>query len=125
MPDRVVVDASALAAVIFHEPKESEVLDALKSSEWFAPSLIDYEMASIARAKLLKHENLADEIRLAFNTFCRIQFQRVRVNYGEVVELALQKKLTTYDASYLWLSSTLKCQLLTLDAELAKAWEGK
>ena len=124
MQDRVVIDASALAAVIFHEPKESTVIDALKSKEWFAPSLIDYEMASIARAKILKHQDLADEIRTAFRTFCRIQFQRVRVNYVEVVELALKKKLTTYDASYFWLATTLKCQLLTLDTELKKVYEG-
>ena len=123
MQDRIVVDASALAAVVFHEPREMEVIGILKSNEWFAPSLIDYEMASIARSKILKHSELANEIRTAFYTFSRIKFQRVRVDYADVIDLALKKNLTTYDASYLWLSSALRCTLLTLDAKLSKAAE--
>lgn len=123
MQARIVVDASALAAVIFHEPKEKDVIGVLKSSQWFAPSLIDYEMASIARSKILKHQKLEKEIRGAFKMFSKIRFQRVRVDYTEVVELAIRKSLTTYDASYLWLAFTLNCKLLTLDTKLAEAAE--
>jgi len=123
MLDRLVVDASALAAVIFHEPKETEVTSILQRTEWFAPSLIDYEIASIARKKILKHPKLENEIRAAFQTYSRIKFQRIRVDFADVIDLALKRNLTTYDASYLWLASMLKCKLLTLDAKLGKVAE--
>jgi predicted nucleic acid-binding protein len=39
----------------------------------------------------------------------------------EVIDLATQARLTTYDASYLWLTRKTGGELVTLDKRLLKA----
>jgi predicted nucleic acid-binding protein len=39
------------------------------------------------------------------------------------VQIALKRRLTAYDASYLWLAAELGASLLTLDAALTRAWK--
>ncbi len=39
----------------------------------------------------------------------------------EVIALAERSKLTVYDSSYLWLAQSLRAELVTLDAALARA----
>lgn len=43
----VVVDASALAAFVFHEPKRLDMLERFEGVTLRAPQLLDYEMANI------------------------------------------------------------------------------
>jgi len=51
----------------------------------------------------------------------RLAIEEVTVEHGEMIALALTAKLTTYDASYLWLAQKLKSELVTLDKELKLA----
>jgi predicted nucleic acid-binding protein len=46
---------------------------------------------------------------------------QTEVNLAEVLILAEQTGLTSYDASYLWLARRLNAELVTLDKQLAKA----
>ncbi len=43
------------------------------------------------------------------------------VDYAAVVAVAQQTALTAYDAAYLWLARHLDAELVTLDADLARA----
>jgi len=43
------------------------------------------------------------------------------VHVVEVIDLALTTRLTTYDASYLWLARQLDADLVTLDTRLGRA----
>jgi predicted nucleic acid-binding protein len=52
MPVRIVVDASALAAVLFGEPEAPEVAEQLGDSALVAPTLFSYEIANICWKKL-------------------------------------------------------------------------
>jgi predicted nucleic acid-binding protein len=38
-------------------------------------------------------------------------------------KMALRRRLTAYDASYLWLAMELGASLLTLDSALMRAWK--
>jgi len=50
-----------------------------------------------------------------------LDIERRTVPAPDVVELALDSGLTTYDASYLWLARELGASLATLDAGLRAA----
>ncbi len=50
MPAKVV-DASVLAAWCFREPRAQEALELMRGSDLYAPSLLAYELASIAKRK--------------------------------------------------------------------------
>ena len=52
--------------------------------------------------------------------FPSLAIQQAEVNHSQVIELARVNKLTTYDASYLWMASKLQAELVTLDKKLIR-----
>ncbi|MBS0275318.1 MAG: type II toxin-antitoxin system VapC family toxin [Proteobacteria bacterium] len=116
-----VVDTSALAAIVFAEPRARDAEDLLQESKLFAPSLIRFEMAHICVKKMRERPKDSDLILSQFALSQRIPIQIVQVDYTEVVLLARKFKLSAYDASYLWLAREMNIPLITLDKDLRKA----
>jgi predicted nucleic acid-binding protein len=56
----------------------------------------------------------------AHRLFGRMDINQTEVDLTEVVILAQQTGLTSYDASYLWLARRLQAELVTLDMQLAR-----
>ena len=113
-----VVDASALGAVAFGEPTAEEVAGRLAGAELYAPTLLAYELTSIARKKATRYPDQRAAITWALEQALRLDIQRVDVDQPAVLELALEAGLTSYDAAYLWLARRLGASLVTLDAAL-------
>ncbi len=120
MPVRVV-DASALGALVFGEPRAGEIAEALGDSPMAAPALIWFELASICRRKIKAHPGQREQILGAFLMAGRMALDIVEVDHRDVVALAEETGITTYDASYLWLARRLKGELITLDRKMGKA----
>jgi predicted nucleic acid-binding protein len=123
MPVRIV-DASAMGALIFGEPKAREIAKALEDSQMAAPALIWFELASICLRKIITHPAQGDQILRAFNLARELPIQIVEVDHWAVVTVAYETGLTTYDASYLWLARHLRGELVTLDRKLRRATSG-
>jgi len=62
-----VVDASALGALVFGEPKAEEIAKALADAPMTAPALIWFELASICLRKLKAHPIQEKQILKAFD----------------------------------------------------------
>jgi len=120
MPVRVV-DASAIGALLFGEPKAEEIVDALGDAPLAAPALLWFEVASICLKKVNAHENKTEDILSAFNLMDQLLIQGVEVEHQKVVQMARKLGLTTYDASYLWLALRLNGDLVTLDEKMREA----
>jgi predicted nucleic acid-binding protein len=120
MPVRVV-DASALGALVFGEPKAEEMANVLSTGTIVAPALLWFELASIALRKMVIHPKQKDDILNAFHLGRRLAVEVVEVDHSKVIELARKANLTSYDASYLWLALHLGGELVTLDRKLRKA----
>ena len=116
-----VVDASALGAVAFGEPDAEAIAGQLAGEDLFAPSLVAYELASVARKKALARPEQREAIAWGLEQVLTLDVQRIDVDQPAVLELALEAEITTYDAAYLWLARQLDASLVTLDAELAAA----
>jgi predicted nucleic acid-binding protein len=116
-----VVDASALGALVFAEPKAEKIARDLEGSSLVAPALIWFEVASICLKKVTIHPSQREEILTAFSLAGELGIQIVDVDHRAVVELARKTGLTTYDASYLWLAQQVGGKLVTLDDKLQKA----
>jgi predicted nucleic acid-binding protein len=123
--DAAVVDASALGAILFNEPEGPALAQRLGGAALVAPGLLLYEIASVCVTKIRRHRHLRDNLFAAFALLERFDIEFVDVDHREVVALADRSGLTAYDASYLWLARRLDAALITLDAELAAAMEGK
>ena len=123
---RVVVDASAMAAVVFQEPAFEDVVRELEGATVYAPTLLKFELANVAVIKARRHPTRAAQIftalALALDDGSDLVWRDV--DASDVALLAVATKTTAYDASYLWLAGTLGADLVTLDRRLAAASRG-
>jgi len=116
-----VVDASALAAILFGEPRAAEVASRLGDALLFAPTLLRYEIASVCLKKLALYLKRRRAILKALSFLDELDLREMEVSADEVVILPRRKNLTAYDASYLWLARSLDLELVTLDQKLARS----
>ena len=118
-----VVDASALATIVFLEPAAAAARDRLKRHQLVAPRLLVYELMNAAVKKLRKHP---DQDGLICGGLSKALGEEFDISWSdidpdEVLNLATETGLTAYDASYLWLARYLHAELVTLDAALETA----
>lgn len=116
-----VVDASALAALLFGEPRAEDVASRLGASRLAAPTLLRYELASVCRKKIAAHPELRATLLGALGLVERLDIDEIDVPGEPIVELARRTRLTVYDAAYLWLARELRLELVTLDSTLEGA----
>lgn len=116
----LVVDASAIAAIVFGEPTGKTVAAHLEDESLVAPALIDYELANIAWKKIRRHPTQHLQVTAAISAMQRLTITRLPVQIDEVLSLAVDTGLSAYDASYLWLAMSRDLELVTLDNELAR-----
>ncbi len=125
MSSVVVVDASALAAVAFQEPEWGAVRTALEGRALVVPRLLAYELTNVAAMKLRRHPANAALIRAGLEGVLADDFAIYWSDVDHMAVLALAEKtgLKSYDASYLWLAMHLEADLVTLDADLQRAYQ--
>jgi predicted nucleic acid-binding protein len=119
-----VVDASALAALLFGEPEAEAIASQLGDARLVAPSLLGFELTNVCLIKSRRHPEQRSSLTAAFGLRARLAVEEVAVDHDGALELALTTGLTAYDASYLWLTRQLGAELVTLDKQLATAAEG-
>ncbi len=114
----LVVDCSALAAVLFDEPERDSAALAMAGKALFAPDLLIHEMASVALKKSAAgHTELAQQ---ALADLAALEITRCRVDVVALFELAERTGLTAYDAAYLQLALDMRAPLATFDRKLGK-----
>lgn len=116
-----VVDASALAALLFGEPEAEAIAGRLDGGRLVAPNLLAFELANVCLVKCRRHSGQREALLAGLKMRGQLSVEEVTVDHGAVVELALERGLTAYDASYLWLARQLEAELVTLDKALDKA----
>ncbi len=118
---RCVLDASAVAAVLFREPGGERVLRVLPATGWAAPPLLPIEIANVARHKVRSRRMGRTDAEKLLATLDRWGIRRVDVGWRDAWDLASRHDLTLYDAAYLHLAASRDVPLITLDAELRVA----
>ena len=116
-----VVDASALAAILFGEPEAESVASQLGDSNLRAPVLIEYELANVCLIKCKRNPEQREALIRAFDLRREFDLEYMNVDLDGTLRLAAETGLTVYDASYLWLTRTLGSALVTLDRQLLRA----
>lgn len=107
----------------FGEPGGEAWSERLDGAALFAPSLLRYELESVARKKCRAHPDQGRAILLAVSLALDPRRGIVWIDPDplDVVLLATATGLTTDDASYLCLAGMLDADLVTRDASLAAA----
>ena len=116
-----VIDASALAAIVFAEPDGGKVIQEIEDDELVAPTLLPLELANVCLTKMRRYPTQRELLLSNYQMVERMEIRYIALNVVSVLLLAEQRGLTAYDAAYLFLSIQLGAALVTLDKPLAKA----
>ena len=119
----VVVDTSALLAVLLHEPQRPVLIGATRDATLLAPGSVPWEIGNGLIAGFRRGRLTARHVREAWTSFERIPLRLAHVTVARALTLASQHGLYAYDAYVLELARAQRVPLLTLDRRLVEAAE--
>ena len=120
-PGSAVVDASVAAAIAFGEPNAELALELVSDVNLFAPTLLHYELCNVARKKAARSPGQLSSITQGLIGALDMDVEPITPSHAETLRLALETGLSTYDASYLFVSLMLDAPLVTFDNRLQQA----
>lgn len=123
MADRtlVVIETSALLAILLEEPERPQLIAATVGAVLLAPAALPWEVGNALVAAVRRRRLGDSEARQAWAAFESVPLRLVEVDIGRAVATALRLGLYAYDAYFLELARQRGTTLLTLDRRLAAA----
>ena len=80
--------------------------------------LLKYEVANGLRSAFLRKRINQKQALKLYQAFLNFNIQEFKVNYINVLKLAIMRKQSVYDAAYVFLANIKKLPLLTLDMKI-------
>ena len=117
----LVVDSSAVLAVLVGRPTPARLIDRLIDGDLHAPHLIDIEVLHALRRLTARGElteERAADARLDFGDLALVRYPHVGLR-DRIWEL--RHNLTAYDAAFIALAELLGAPVVTCDARLRTA----
>ena len=119
-----VVDASFVLAALFPDER-SERVDAMfarfqkEEVNFYSTDLLPFEVLNSLRSAVIQKRLKPKRAEILTEAFLNLEIVLEKIRGKEVLQLAISKKLTVYDAGYLWLAREKKIPLLSLDETLS------
>lgn len=119
----IIIDASAILAVLLNEPEKEAIIARTVDSALIAPGCVEYEIGNAISA-LFKRSliNVSDGM-LVWHEFNKLPLRQVIPPFHEALLLAGNEGIYAYDAYYLACSEQLRVPLLTLDSTMRRVAE--
>jgi predicted nucleic acid-binding protein len=120
---QIVVDTSAIIAVLVNEASKSAIIEATQKADLLAPASVHWEIAN-AFSAMFKQERLNLEDALtAIVIYRQIPIRYVEVELEEALRIADELHIYAYDAYLLRCAEKYRVPLLTLDQGLIEQAE--
>ncbi|MFA5044181.1 MAG: type II toxin-antitoxin system VapC family toxin [Kiritimatiellia bacterium] len=117
----IVIDTSALLAVVIAEPERDGIIAATSGHTLIGPGSIPWEVGN-AFSAMLKHRRVTfEESRKGLSIFETIPLRYVDVDLCNALSIAHQTDLYAYDAYFLECAMRHAAPVLTLDKGLQRA----
>jgi predicted nucleic acid-binding protein len=116
-----VVDASAVAEILFGTEAGQRAAALIGGHELLAPQHLTAEVASVIRGWSLSRQITDEQALRAFGEFDALGVELVPMMSMLPAVYALRHNVSSYGAMYVVLARAAQCSLLTLDARLAAA----
>jgi predicted nucleic acid-binding protein len=114
----IVIDTSALIAVIVDEPERDKVIELTTGNTLIGPGSIPWEIGN-AFSAMFKRDRLGlEEAQRGLEIFMSIPLRYIEPNFVNAVSISKQTKMYAYDAYFLDCALRQKTPLLTLDSRL-------
>jgi predicted nucleic acid-binding protein len=117
----IVIDTSALLAVIVAEPERDRIVEAASGHTLIGPGSIPWEIGNAFSAMIKQRRLGLTEAQHGLEIFHTIPLRLVRVDLNNAISIANQIKLYAYDAYFLDCAVRHSAPLLTLDRGLERA----
>lgn len=117
----MVIDTSALLAVLLEEPERPALIGATAGAVLMAPASLPWEVGNALVAAVRRRRLTPSEARQAWSAFESVPVRLAEVDIGRAVAAALELDVYAYDAYMLELARERGVPLLTLDQRLRAA----
>ncbi len=117
----VVVDTSALIAVIVAEPERSRIVEFALGNTLIGPGSIPWEIGNAFSAMFKQNRLTLEEARKGLVIFAGIPLRYIEPDFVNSLKISKQANIYAYDAYFLDCAIRHKAPLLTLDQKLKAA----
>jgi predicted nucleic acid-binding protein len=117
----ILLDASAIMAVIADEPESEIVIECTKDAIIISPNIVSFEIAN-GLTKMMKKKVIDTQEKMItlIENFEKIPLKTVEVNLKKSLKIAWEYKIYAYDAFYLETAKRLNLPLLTFDGSMRR-----
>lgn len=115
----LVVDTSAIIAVIAGEPERDAIIAQTMGVSLLAPASVHWEVGNAFSAMLRRRRITLSLAKQAIRSYEQMQFRFIDVDLNQSLDLSARLGLSAYDAYVLACALNLRSPLLTLDNGLA------
>lgn len=120
----IVIDTSALLAVLLEEPERETLVGATRGATLLAAASLPWEVGNALVAAVRRQRLTPTEAGAVWSGYHAVPIQLVEVDIGEAVSTAIDLGLYAYDAYVVVLAKSRRLPLLTLDRRLGAAAVG-
>ena len=117
----VIIDTSALIAVIVGEPERNRIVEITTGNTLIGPGSIPWEIGNAFSAMFKQNRLTLEEARKGLAIFEEIPLRYIRVDFENALKISKQDKLYAYDAYFIECAIRNKAPFLTLDRKLKTA----
>ena len=117
----LVIDTSAVIAVIAREPEREAILGRTAGATLAAPASVHWEVGNAFSAMFRQRRISLAKARQAIRSYEQIVLRFIDVDLSRSLELSERLELYAYDAYVLACALTLRSPLITLDRKMADA----
>lgn len=114
----IVIDTSALVAVIVGEPEKDRIIELTTGHTLIGPGSIPWEVGNAFSAMFKKGRLTLDQARDGFAIFENIPIRYIQPDFANTLKISHQVNMYAYDAYFLDCAIRLNAPLLTLDKKL-------
>ena len=117
----VVIDTSALVAVIVGEPERSRIVELTAGNTLIGPSSIPWEIGNAFSAMFKQNRLTLEEAKKGLVIFDSIPLRYSQADFVNALKISKQTNMYAYDAYFLDCAIRHKAPILTLDRKLKTA----
>jgi predicted nucleic acid-binding protein len=119
-PMELVIDTSAIVAVLTAEPTRDRIIARTQGAELLAPGSVHWETGNALSALVKRRRLKLSDVRTALAAYARIPIRLVDIELDVALELADRLGLYAYDAYLMACARQHGAPLLTLDPRLGR-----
>jgi predicted nucleic acid-binding protein len=120
MPANIVIDTSAILAVLLDEPEKQAVVEATMGSVVCAPASLRWEVGNAATAGVKRRRLTTERARQLVTDFDRVTIRELAIDLLRAVDLGLELGIYAYDAYILEAARSSGFPLLALDGPIRR-----